>query len=157
MALFAIRNSMLEECIYDFKNNLTENDSSDFDLGNFNEYISDAIEKIRNDENVGPEIKKLDDLISKAIEPTWLEKKQWQLEAKLEKYELQAKSDQTGLFKKIWIKIKSFLVKIIQLITKALAKVQRFVKDRYYMYKIKKQGKAIDKATAKAMRDGRLK
>lgn len=67
------------------------------------------------------------------------------LEDKLHKYELQAKSDQTGTFKKIWIKIKSFIVKIIQLITKALAKAHRFVKNRYLGYKIKKQTKVVAK------------
>lgn len=80
--------------------------------------------------------------------PTWLEKKYIQLEAKLQKYEFQAKSDQTGVFKKVWIKIKSFVVKIIQLITKALAKVHRFVKNKYYDYKIEKQSKAVERERA---------
>lgn len=154
MALFAIRNTMLEECIYDFKYNLTENSDSDSDFGNFGKYLSDAIEKMKNDENVGPEYKKLNELISKAIEPTWLEKKQAQLEDKLAKYELQAKSDQTGIFKKIWIKIKSFIVKIIQLITKALAKVSRFVKNKYYAYKVNKQSKKFAKVTAEKFGKG---
>lgn len=146
MALFAIRNTMLEECIYDFQNiGLTENNDFVEGMENFNEYLSDALNKIQNDENYGPEEKKLGELISKVIEPTWLEKKQAQLESKLHKYELQAKSDQTGTFKKIWIKIKSFIVKIIQLITKALAKAHRFVKNRYLGYKIKKQTKVVAK------------
>lgn len=145
MALFAIRNTMLEECIQDFQNiGLTENKFVE-GMENFNEYLSDALNKIQNDENYGPEERKLGELISKVIEPTWLEKKQAQLEAKLHKYELQAKSDQTGTFKKIWIKIKSFIVKIIQLITKALAKAHRFVKNRYLGYKIKKQTKVVAK------------
>lgn len=152
MALFAIRNTMLEECIYDFKYNLTEN--SDSDSGNFGKYLSDAIEKMKNDENVGPEYKKINELISKAAEPTWLEKKQAQLEDKLTKYELQAKSDQTGIFKKVWIKIKSFIVKIIQLITKALAKVSRFVKNKYYAYKVSKQSKKFAKAAAEKFGKG---
>lgn len=146
MALFAIRNTMLEECIQDFQNiGLTENNDFVEGMENFNEYLSDALDKIQNDENYGPEERKLGELISKVIEPTWLEKKQAQLEAKLHKYELQAKSDQTGTFKKIWIKIKSFIVKIIQLITKALAKAHRFVKNRYLGYKIKKQTKVVAK------------
>lgn len=146
MALFAIRNTMLEECIQDFQNiGLTENNDFVEGMENFNEYLSDALNKIQNDENYGPEERKLGELISKVIEPTWLEKKQAQLEAKLHKYELQAKSDQTGTFKKIWIKIKSFIVKIIQLITKALAKAHRFVKNRYLGYKIKKQTKVVAK------------
>lgn len=146
MALFAIRNTMLEECIQDFQNiGLTENNDFVEGMENFNEYLSDALDKIQNDENYGPEKRKLGELISKVIEPTWLEKKQAQLEAKLHKYELQAKSDQTGTFKKIWIKIKSFIVKIIQLITKALAKAHRFVKNRYLGYKIKKQTKVVAK------------
>lgn len=146
MALFAIRNTMLEECIQDFQNiGLTENNDFVEGMENFNEYLSDALNKIQNDENYGPEERKLGELISKVIEPTWLEKKQVQLEDKLHKYELQAKSDQTGTFKKIWIKIKSFIVKIIQLITKALAKAHRFVKNRYLGYKIKKQTKVVAK------------
>lgn len=146
MALFAIRNTMLEECIQDFQNiGLTENNDFVEGMENFNKYLSDALNKIQNDENYGPEERKLGELISKVIEPTWLEKKQAQLEDKLHKYELQAKSDQTGTFKKIWIKIKSFIVKIIQLITKALAKAHRFVKNRYLGYKIKKQTKVIAK------------
>lgn len=146
MALFAIRNTMLEECIQDFQNiGLTENNDFVEGMENFNEYLSDALNKIQNDENYSPEERKLGELISKVIEPTWLEKKQEQLEAKLHKYELQAKSDQTGTFKKIWIKIKSFIVKIIQLITKALAKAHRFVKNRYLGYKIKKQTKVVAK------------
>lgn len=146
MALFAIRNTMLEECIQDFQNiGLTENNDFVEGMENFNEYLSDALNKIQNDENYGPEERKLGELISKVIEPTWLEKKQAQLEGKLHKYELQAKSDQTGTFKKIWIKIKSFIVKIIQLITKALAKAHRFVKNRYLGYKIKKQTKVVAK------------
>lgn len=146
MALFAIRNTMLEECIQDFQNiGLTENNDFAEGMENFNEYLSDALNKIQNDENYGPEERKLGELISKVIEPTWLEKKQAQLEDKLHKYELQAKSDQTGTFKKIWIKIKSFIVKIIQLITKALAKAHRFVKNRYLGYKIKKQTKVVAK------------
>lgn len=146
MALFAIRNTMLEECIQDFQNiGLTENNDFVEGMENFNEYLSDALNKIQNDENYGPEKRKLGELISKVIEPTWLEKKQAQLEDKLHKYELQAKSDQTGTFKKIWIKIKSFIVKIIQLITKALAKAHRFVKNRYLGYKIKKQTKVVAK------------
>lgn len=148
MALFAIRNTMLEECIYDFKYNLTENDEYDLgDLANkdFNQTFSDAIDKIKNNEDAGPEEKKLGILVLKAMEPTWLEKKYIQLEAKLQKYEFQAKSDQTGVFKKVWIKIKSFVVKIIQLITKALAKAHRFVKDKYYNYKIEKQTKAFER------------
>ena len=146
MALFAIRNTMLEECIQDFQNiGLTENNDFVEGMENFNEYLSDALNKIQNDENYGSEERKLGELISKVIEPTWLEKKQAQLEDKLHKYELQAKSDQTGTFKKIWIKIKSFIVKIIQLITKALAKAHRFVKNRYLGYKIKKQTKVIAK------------
>lgn len=146
MALFAIRNTMLEECIQDFQNiGLTENNDFVEGMENFNEYLSDALNKIQNDENYGPEERKLGELISKVIEPTWLEKKQAQLEDKLYKYELQAKSDQTGTFKKIWIKIKSFIVKIIQLITKALAKAHRFVKNRYLGYKIKKQTKVVAK------------
>lgn len=146
MALFVIRNTMLEECIQDFQNiGLTENNDFVEGMENFNEYLSDALNKIQNDENYGPEERKLGELISKVIEPTWLEKKQAQLEDKLHKYELQAKSDQTGTFKKIWIKIKSFIVKIIQLITKALAKAHRFVKNRYLGYKIKKQTKVVAK------------
>lgn len=146
MALFAIRNTMLEECIQDFQNiGLTENNDFVEGMKNFNKYLSYALDKIKNDENYGPEERKLGELISKVIEPTWLEKKQAQLEAKLHKYELQAKSDQTGTFKKIWIKIKSFIVKIIQLITKALAKAHRFVKNRYLGYKIKKQTKVVAK------------
>lgn len=146
MALFAIRNTMLEECIQDFQNiGLTENNDFVEGMENFNEYLSDALNKIQNDENYGPEERKLGELISKVIEPTWLEKKQAQLEDKLHKYELQAKSDQTGTFKKIWIKIKSFIVKIIRLITKALAKAHRFVKNRYLGYKIKKQTKVVAK------------
>lgn len=146
MALFAIRNTMLEECIQDFQNiGLTENNDFVKGMENFNQYLSDALNKIQNDENYGPEERKLGELISKVIEPTWLEKKQAQLEDKLHKYELQAKSDQTGTFKKIWIKIKSFIVKIIQLITKALAKAHRFVKNRYLGYKIKKQTKVVAK------------
>lgn len=148
MALFAIRNTMVEECIYDFKYGLSENDEG-LGLSNinidFNETFSDAIEKIKNDQNAGPEEKKLGILILKTMQPTWLEKKQLQLEAKLHKYELQAKSDQTGVFKKVWIKIKSFIVKIIHLITKALAKAQRFVKNKYYEYKLKKQVKRTAK------------
>lgn len=150
MSLFTIRNTMLEECIYDFKYNLTEND--EYDLGdlnkNFNQIFSNGIDKIKNDESATPEEKKLAVLIVKFMEPTWLEKKYIQLEAKLQKYELQAKSDQTGVFKKVWIKIKSFVVKIIQLITKALAKVHRFVKNKYYDYKIEKQSKAVERERA---------
>lgn len=82
------------------------------------------------------------------MQPTWLEKKYIQLEAKLQKYEFQAKSDQTGVFKKVWIKIKSFVVKIIQLITKALAKAHRFVKNKYYDYKIEKQSKTVERERA---------
>lgn len=150
MGLFTIRNSMLEECIYDFKYNLTENDEYDLeDLNkNFNQIFSNGIDKIKNDESTTPEEKKLAILIVKFMEPTWLEKKYIQLEAKLQKYELQAKSDQTGVFKKVWIKIKSFVVKIIQLITKALAKVHRFVKNKYYEYKIEKQSKAVERERA---------
>ena len=59
MALFAIRNTMLEECIYDFKYNLTEND--EYDLGdlnkNFNQIFSNGIDKIKNDESATPEEK----------------------------------------------------------------------------------------------------
>lgn len=59
MALFTIRNTMLEECIYDFKYNLTEND--EYDLGdlnkNFNQIFSNGIDKIKNDESATPEEK----------------------------------------------------------------------------------------------------
>lgn len=59
MALFAIRNAMLEECIYDFKYNLTEND--EFDLGDlnkdFNQIFSNGIDKIKNAEDASPEEK----------------------------------------------------------------------------------------------------
>lgn len=62
MGLFTIRNTMLEECIYDFKYNLTEND--EFDSGDlnkdFNQIFSNGIDKIKNDESATPEEKKID-------------------------------------------------------------------------------------------------
>lgn len=64
MALFAIRNTMLEECIQDFQNiGLTENNDFVEGMENFNEYLSDALNKIQNDENYGPEERKLGELI----------------------------------------------------------------------------------------------
>lgn len=59
MALFTIRNTMVEACVYDFKYNLTEND--EFDLGDlnkdFNQIFSNGIDKIKNDESASPEEK----------------------------------------------------------------------------------------------------
>lgn len=50
---------MLEECIYDFKYNLTEND--EFDSGDlnkdFNQIFSNGIDKIKNAEDASPEEK----------------------------------------------------------------------------------------------------
>ena len=105
----------------------------------FNQIFSNGIDKIKNAEDASPERKKIRHSYFKYMEPTWLERNIYNQKLNYKKYEFQAKSDQTGVFKKVWIKIKSFVVKIIQLITKALAKVHRFVKNKYYDYKIEKQ------------------
>lgn len=75
--------------------------------------------------------------IQSITDPTWLEKKQYQLEEKL-------KSDKTGTFAKIWTRVKQFFVKILAAITKAINKAVRFVKQKVAKRKIKNMMKNGD-------------
>lgn len=150
MGLFIMSSNLVEQCFMDFDNILCENfegpvaGSIDEDLDGLAKGFNTAVNNIKKGGQPTGEASLINS-ISKVKNLNWLQRKQVELEDKLHKYELQAKSDQTGTFKKIWIKIKSFIVKIIQLITKALAKAHRFVKNRYLGYKIKKQTKVVAK------------
>lgn len=140
MALFVARNIITESCIDDIQFCLREGSEGGQNfLKLVIDSINDGLTNLKNGGSADGEFVMINKYLAHVSDLSWLEKKQLQLEDKLKKYEAQAASDETGTFKKIWIKIKAFLVKVIKAIVAAINKAHRWVKNKYRDYKLKKE------------------
>lgn len=139
MGLYIINNTFLiEECYFDFTSIFNENSNEESKEREINGQINDCLGDLMAGEDVAADM--LADLcmgIESITNPTWLERKQYQLEQKIKKYEEKLKSDKTGTFAKIWTRVKKFFVKILASIAKAINKAVRFVKTKIAKRKIK--------------------
>lgn len=74
---------------------------------------------------------KINGLITHVDDLTWLEKKQLQIEDKIKEYSKKLKSKESGMFSKVWTKVKQFLLKIVGFIVKAINKLYKNLKLSY--------------------------
>lgn len=113
MGLYIINNTFLiEECYFDFTSIFNENSNEESKEREINGQINDCLGDLMAGEDVAADM--LADLcmgIESITNPTWLERKQYQLEQKIKKYEEKLKSDKTGTFAKIWTRVKKILCK----------------------------------------------
>lgn len=146
MGLYIINNNFLiEECYIDFATIFNENSNGESTEQEVNNKINNALGDLMGGEDVAADmVSEICVNIQSITDPTWLEKKQYQLEEKLKKYEEKLKSDKTGTFAKIWTRVKQFFVKILAAITKAINKAVRFVKQKVAKRKIKNMMKNGD-------------
>lgn len=146
MSLYIINNNFLiEECHIDFATIFNENSNGESTEQEVNNKINNALGDLMGGEDVAADmVSEICVNIQSITDPTWLEKKQYQLEEKLRKYEEKLKSDKTGTFAKIWTRVKQFFVKILAAITKAINKAVRFVKQKVAKRKIKNMMKNGD-------------
>ena len=146
MGLYIVNNNLLiEECHIDFASIFNENSNEESTEQEVNNKINNALGDLMGGEDVAADM--ISDIcvnIQSITDPTWLERKQYQLEEKLRKYEEKLKSDKTGTFAKIWTKVKQFFVKILAAIAKAINKAVRFVKQKIAKRKIKNMMKNGD-------------
>ena len=135
MGLFIMSSNLVEQCFTDFNNILCENTegpvagSIDEDLGKISKGFVNAVDNIKKGGQPTGEASILND-ISKVKNLNWLQRKQVELEAKLEKYEQKVKSDKTGTFSKIWTRLKAFIVKVIHAIVKAINTAHGWIKKK---------------------------
>lgn len=135
MGLFIMSSNLVEQCSLDFNNILCENlegpvaGSIDEDLDSIAKRFNAAKDNImKGGQPVGEA--SLINSISNVKNLNWLQRKQIELEAKLEKYEQKVKSDKTGTFSKIWTRLKAFIVKVIHAIVKAINKAHGWIKKK---------------------------
>lgn len=135
MGLFIMSSNLVEQCSTDFNDILCENfegpvaGSIDEDLDSIAKRFNAAKDNIMKGGQPTGEASIIND-ISKVKNLNWLQRKQVELEAKLEKYEQKVKSDKTGTFSKIWIRLKAFIVKVIHAIVKAINKAHGWIKKK---------------------------
>ena len=135
MGLFIMSSNLVEQCFMDFDNILCENvegpvtGSIDEDLDSIAKRFNAAKDNImKGGQPVGEA--SIINSISNVKNLNWLQRKQVELEAKLEKYEQKVKSDKTGTFSKIWTRLKAFIVKVIHAIVKAINKAHGWIKKK---------------------------
>lgn len=135
MGLFIMSSNLVEQCSTDFNDILCENfegpvaGSIDEDLDSIAKRFNVAKDNIMKGGQPTGEVSIIND-ISKVKNLNWLQRKQVELEAKLEKYEQKVKSDKTGTFSKIWTRLKAFIVKVIHAIVKAINKAHGWIKKK---------------------------
>lgn len=135
MGLFIMSSNLVEQCSTDFNDILCENfegpvaGSIDEDLDSIAKRFNAAKDNImKGGQPVGES--SIINSISNVKNLNWLQRKQVELEAKLEKYEQKVKSDKTGTFSKIWTRLKAFIVKVIHAIVKAINKAHGWIKKK---------------------------
>jgi len=135
MGLFIMSSNLVEQCCMDFNNILCENlegpvaTNIDKDLSNLSKGFVNAVDNIKKGGQPTGEASLINN-ISKVKNLNWLQRKQVELEAKLEKYEQKVKSDKTGTFAKIWTRLKAFIVKVIHAIVKAINTAHGWIKKK---------------------------
>lgn len=135
MGLFVMSSNLVEQCFTDFNNILCENiegpvaGSIDEDLNKLAKGFNASVDNIMKGGQPTGEASLINN-ISKVKNLNWLQRKQVELEDKLEKYEQKVKSDKTGTFSKIWTRLKAFIVKVIHAIVKAINKVHGWIKNK---------------------------
>lgn len=135
MGLFIMSSNLVEQCSTDFNDILCENfegpvaGSIDEDLDSIAKRFNAAKNNIMKGGQPTGEASLINS-ISKVKNLNWLQRKQVELEAKLEKYEQKVKSDKTGTFSKIWTRLKAFIVKVIHAIVKAINKAHGWIKKK---------------------------
>ena len=135
MGLFIMSSNLVEQCSTDFNDILCENfegpvaGSIDEDLNGLAKRFNAAKNNIMKGGQPTGEASIIND-ISKVKNLNWLQRKQAELEAKLEKYDQKVKSDKTGTFSKIWTRLKAFIVKVIHAIVKAINKAHAWIKNK---------------------------
>ena len=135
MGLFIMSSNLVEQCSTDFNDILCENfegpvaGSIDEDLDSIAKRFNAAKDNIMKGGQPTGEASLINS-ISKVKNLNWLQHKQVELEAKLEKYEQKVKSDKTGTFSKIWTRLKAFIVKVIHAIVKAINKAHGWIKKK---------------------------
>lgn len=135
MGLFIMSSNLVEQCSTDFNDILCENfegpvaGSIDEDLDSIAKRFNAAKDNIMKGGQPTGEASLINS-ISKVKNLNWLQRKQVELEAKLEKYEQKVKSDKTGTFSKIWTRLKAFIVKVIHAIVKAINKAHGWIKKK---------------------------
>lgn len=135
MGLFIMSSNLVEQCSTDFNDILCENfegpvaGSIDEDLDSIAKRFNAAKDNImKGGQPVGEA--SIINSISNVKNLNWLQRKQVELEAKLEKYEQKVKSDKTGTFSKIWTRLKAFIVKVIHAIVKAINTAHGWIKKK---------------------------
>ena len=135
MGLFIMSSNLVEQCSTDFNDILCENfegpvaGSIDEDLDSIAKRFNAAKDNImKGGQPVGEA--SIINSISNVKNLNWLQRKQVELEAKLEKYEQKVKSDKTGTFSKIWTRLKAFIVKVIHAIVKDINKAHGWIKKK---------------------------
>lgn len=135
MGLFIMSSNLAEQCSTDFNDILCENfegpvaGSIDEDLDGIAKRFNAAKNNIMKGGQPTGEASIIND-ISKVKNLNWLQRKQVELEDKLEKYDQKVKSDKTGTFSKIWTRLKAFIVKVIHAIVKAINKAHGWIKKK---------------------------
>lgn len=135
MGLFIMSSNLVEQCSTDFNDILCENfegpvaGSIDEDLDGIAKRFNAAKNNIMKGGQPTGEASIIND-ISKVKNLNWLQRKQVELEDKLEKYDQKVKSDKTGTFSKIWTRLKAFIVKVIHAIVKAINKAHGWIKKK---------------------------
>ena len=135
MGLFIMSSNLVGQCSTDFNDILCENfegpvaGSIDEDLDSIAKRFNAAKDNIMKGGQPTGEASLINS-ISKVKNLNWLQRKQVELEAKLEKYEQKVKSDKTGTFSKIWTRLKAFIVKVIHAIVKAINKAHGWIKKK---------------------------
>lgn len=135
MGLFIMSSNLVEQCSTDFNDILCENfegpvaGSIDEDLDSIAKRFNAAKDNIMKGGQPAGEASLINS-ISNVKNLNWLQRKQVELEAKLEKYEQKVKSDKTGTFSKIWTRLKAFIVKVIHAIVKAINKAHGWIKKK---------------------------
>lgn len=133
MALFILQEDkvILDNIALDLTNSLTESKI---------EYMKSEVQKQKIIEMIDAGVKangdmskltKINGLIAHVDDLTWLEKKQLQIEDKIKEYSKKLKSKESGMFSKVWTKVKQFLLKIVGFIVKAINKLYKNMKLSY--------------------------
>lgn len=134
MALFILNEdkAILDNIALDLTNSLTEESKI--------VYMKSQIQKQKIIEMINAGVKangdmskltKINGLIAHVDDLTWLEKKQLQIEDKIKEYSKKLKSKESGMFAKVWTKVKQFLLKIVGFIVKAINKLYKNLKLSY--------------------------
>lgn len=134
MGLFILNEdkAILDNIALDLTNSLTEESK--------NVYMKSQVQKQKIIEMLNAGIKangdmskltKINGLIMHVDDLTWLEKKQLQIEDKIKEYSKKLKSEESGMFSKVWTKVKQFLLKIVGFIVKAINKLYKNMKLSY--------------------------